>query len=289
MLNYTDIDNINSEKKYIENCYIFEHYGAYPCIIDFSRSFMLINLIDEDIIEKEKNKIRNNYIKVEKKRIINELNKIFPNYIKNNAHKIKFLFKNKNFNILFLYFSAYDIFTFSTNLLIFMKKISINKNINIDNRILDLLSNISKKSYYYLEQIIDENNYNNLTKKFQFPNYLLLKEFFGDYIMNKNDCNKDIVNLYNLNNINKYINISNLKINLKNDLNNIQLNQNIKNRFANLLNFNIEKNEELDIEKIINNEYYKIKSNLHIVTSSMDNLVNTTFNATTNSISISNY
>ena len=63
MLNYTEINDIKSKKNYIENCFIFEHYGAYPCIIDFSRSFMLINLIDEDIIEKEKNKIRNKFIK----------------------------------------------------------------------------------------------------------------------------------------------------------------------------------------------------------------------------------
>ena len=85
------------------------------------------------------------FIKNEKKRIISELNKIFPNYIKNNYHKIKFLFKNTNFDTLFTYFSAYDTFTFITNLLIFIKKISINKNINVNEKIINLL-NIYNKS-----------------------------------------------------------------------------------------------------------------------------------------------
>lgn len=296
ILNYQENKNdVKSKNNYLDNSYIFKHYGGYPCIIDFSRSFLLINLIDEDIIEKEKNKIRNNFIKTEKKRIINELNKIFPNYIKNNAHKIKFLFKNKNYNILFIYFSAYDIFTFSTNLLIFMKKISINNNIKINDNILTLLSNISKKSYYYLEQIINENNYNITDKTFQFPNYLLLKEFFSDFIVKKNDTKKEIVNLFNLDNINKYQSLEMIKYRLKEDLNNFiknELNKEIintlTNRFSNITYYDKNKVNELDIEKIINNEYYKIKSNLHIVTSSLNQSFDTTYDVTTNSISISN-
>lgn len=295
ILNYQSNIEFKSKNNYLDNCYIFKHYGSYPCIIDFSRSFLLVNIIDEDIIEKEKNKIRNNFIKTEKKRIINELNKIFPNYIKNNAHKIKFLFKNKNFNILFLYFSAYDIFTFSTNLLIFMKKISISNNLKVNNNILNLLSNISKKSYYYLEQIIDENNYNTNDKKYQFPNYLILKEFFSEYIVKKNDTKKEIVNLFNLDNINKYQSLGMIKYRLKEDLNNFIKNElnnevgvSLSNKFTNLISYDKNKVNDLDIEKIINNEYYKIKSNLHVISSSLNQSFDTTYDVTTNSISISN-
>lgn len=295
ILNYQSNIEFKSKNNYLDNCYIFKHYGSYPCIIDFSRSFLLVNIIDEDIIEKEKNKIRNNFIKTEKKRIINELNKIFPNYIKNNAHKIKFLFKNKNFNILFLYFSAYDIFTFSTNLLIFMKKISINNNLKVNNNILNLLSNISKKSYYYLEQIIDENNYNTNDKNYQFPNYLILKEFFSEYIVKKNDTKKEIVNLFNLDNINKYQSLGMIKYRLKEDLNNFIKNElndevgvSLSNKFTNLISYDKNKVNDLDIEKIINNEYYKIKSNLHVISSSLNQSFDTTYDVTTNSISISN-
>jgi hypothetical protein len=284
-----NIENISSEYEYLENCYIFKNNTTNPCIIDFSRSFILINLIDEDIIEKEKNKIRNNFIKVEKRRIINELNKIFPNYIKNNAHKIKFLFKNQNFNILFLYFSAYDIFTFSTNLLIFMKKISTQKNINLNDKIINLLTDISKKSYSYLEMIIDENNYNNSKKIFQFPNYLLLKEFFNEYLLNSNNISNNINNIYSLKNITKYNKISDIKKNIQNDLYKFITDDKLKSKFNNILNYNNLINEELDIEKIINNEYYNIKSNLYVTTSELNNSLDTTFDVTTNSISISNY
>lgn len=289
--NYHKHNDINIKDNYIEDCYIFKNNNTYPTIIDYSRSFILINLIDEHIIEQEKNKIRDTYIKIEKKRMINELNKIFPNYIKNNAHKIKFLFKNKNFNILFIYFSAYDIFTFSTNLLIFLKKITINSKIIIDSKIMTLLNNISKKAYYYLEQIIDENNYDNENKNVQFPNYLIIEEFFKEFIMTKNKLNYNINNLFNLNNINSYNSLSNIRNILKSDIinyNNLNNINNIINNFDNIINTKLI-NDELYIEKVINNEYYKIKGNLHAVTSSIDNNIDNTFDATTNSINLSNY
>ena len=286
--NYSEELEINSNNHYIENCYIFPNKNTYPTIIDYSRSFLLINLIDENIIEKEKNKIRSNFIKSEQKRIINELNKIFPNYIKNNTHKIKFLFKNKNFNILFIYFTAYDIFTFSTNLLIFMKKISIKNKFNINDKIINLLTNISQKSYSYLENIIDENNYNNPNKVFQYPNYLILKEFFPEFVMTNKDFNKNINNIFNISNINIYTPFNKIKEILKSEL----IKYNNKNSIPDILKknnniFNKEQmNNELMVEKIINNEYYKIKGNLHALSTS---LTNTSFNVTTNSLILSNY
>lgn len=296
IINYSDIKESNkimNYDKFLENCYLFKHYNTHACIIDYSRSYILLNLIDEDIIEKEKNKIRSKYISNEKKRIIGELNKIFPNYIKNNSHKIKFLFKNKNFNILFIYFSAYDTFTFTTNLLLFMKKLMVNKNIKINDKIIDLLTNISKKSYEYLELILDENQYN-LENKLSYPNYLILQEFFKEYITNKNTIKYPILSIYNLHNITKYNSIQNIKNSLYHEILNYKSNLNsicykrIKEIFQNLINIEDEK-KELDIEKIINKEYYNIKSNLHMVTSSMNKSIDTTYDVTTNSISISNY
>ena len=79
--------NNNLDIRYIDETYIFEDNGYFPCIIDYSRSFILLKLIDEHVIEQEKNKSRNKYIKNETNRIIAELNKLFPNYIKNNIHK----------------------------------------------------------------------------------------------------------------------------------------------------------------------------------------------------------
>lgn len=282
----------------LNECYHFKHKGYFPCIIDYSRSFILLKLIDSNIIESNKSSIRTKYIQNETKRIINELNKIFPNYIKNNIHKLKFLLKNKNFNILFIYFTAYDTFTFITNLLIFMKKVAISHNIEINPKILDLLTSISKKSYYYLEQILNEDNYNFINKH-QFPNYSLLKEFFPKNQVTPKDLNENITHYFNLQNINKYYNNDDLKKNNQNIIldyiksNSISENEkkNIQQKFKNLLNFSPNAIDELNIEKLINKEYYNIKSNLHLVSSSVKKIdnENLTYDVTTNSLNISNY
>jgi len=306
----TEIDDIysttssspsNEESKITNNineCYHFKHKGYFPCIIDYSRSFILLKLIDTIIIESTKSSIRTKYIKNETKRIINELNKIFPNYIKNNVHKLKFLLKNKNFNILFIYFTAYDTFTFITNLLIFMKKVAVSNDIEINPKILDLLTSISKKSYYYLEQILNEDNYNFINKH-QFPNYSLLKEFFPKNQVTPKDLNKNITHYFNLQNINEYYNYNDLKKNNQNIIldyiksNSISENEkkHIQQEFKNLLNFSPNTANELNIEKLINKEYYNIKSNLHLVSSSVKKIDNETltYDVTTNSLNISNY
>lgn len=293
-------NSYNSDKRYLNNlseCFLFKHNGYFPCIIDYGRSFLLLKLIDEDIIEMEKTAVRQKYIKNETKRVINELNKIFPNYIKNNMHKLKFLFKNKNFNILFIYFTAYDTFTFITNLLIFMKKTSLNYNVNIDPRIIKLLTSISKKSYYYLEQLLNEDNYTS-NKIHQFPNYLLLKEMFSEYIATQKSLDTKIDHYFNLININKYYSVKEIsKINkniILNYINSSKLSDDEKNkvkkRFNNIINFDTIYNNELEVERIINKEYYNIKSNVHIISSAVnDNSLDYTYDVTTNSLNISNY
>lgn len=279
--------NINTNNNEL---YIFKHLGCYPSIIDFSRSFVLLKLIDENIIEKEKNKIRKKFIKNERKRIIHELNKIFPNYIKNNYHKLKFLFKDINFSLLYIYFTAYDIFTFSTNLLICLKKISTYNNVNINIKILDLLTNISKKAYFYLEKIIDEHNYNTTDITHKFPNYLIIKEFFSEFIFN-NDENYNIIGIFNINKIkdNKDIKLDlkkylNLQINNKNY--NINEKNDIYSKFSYILNYEYI-NDELEIEKLINNEYYKLKHNLKNIDIDISSTDDFSFNTTSNNIEFS--
>ena len=281
-----NIQKYNTINNYIlyninDKNYIFKHYGTFPCIIDFSRSYIFLTSIDENIIEKEKNKIRIKFIKNEKKRIINELNKIFPNYIKNNIHKIKFLFKNTNFETLFIYFSAYDTFTFITNLLIFLKRISIHNNANINPDIIELLNKISKKAYFYMEQIIIEENYQSNTKH-EFPNLLLIEEFFTDNIIN-NTLKYNVDDIFGINNIKNYMTIKELKKNIYDIIkNNLNKSYNLD-VYNNLIKDN--KLEELEIEKIINNEYYKVKSNLLLATETVNT---SSFVETTNSLSLSN-
>jgi hypothetical protein len=279
--------------KYLNNCYQFQHYGCFPSIIDYSRSFILLKLIDTNIIENNNKIIRAKFIKNETKRILNELNKIFPNYIKNNVHKLKFLFKNKNFYILFIYFSAYDTFTFITNLLIYMKKVTLNNNIKVNSKILELLTAISKKSYYYLEQLLNEENYNE-KKLHQFPNYSLLTEFFSENKSKNLDIN--VTHYFNLNNINRYqtpLDIKKINKNIINEyINSESISKKekelIQKKYSNLLNF-ISKSEEINVEQIINKEYYNIKSNFHLSSSNNQEIENVTYNATIGSLNLSNY
>ncbi len=291
-------DNFNTDIGDLDNCFQFEHTGYFSCIIDYGRSFVLLKLIDENIIEKEKSTVRQTYIKNETKRIIAELNKIFPNFIKNNLHKLKFLLKNKNFNILFIYFTAYDTFTFITNLLIFLKKSSIIYKKNFNPKIIELLTKLSKKSYFYLEKILNEDNYSAKTTH-QFPNYLLLNEFFSDFKSTTNNKKLDlnITHYFSIKNINRYYTINQIRTRNKKILNEY-INHNdvtqdeinfVKKRFSKLLNFDSSNYTDLDVEKLINKEYYNIKSNVHILSSVKDNNLDLTYDVTTNSLNISNY
>lgn len=279
--NEIDIDiEIDTNNNFM---YVFKHIGTYPCIIDFSRSFILLKLIDDDIIEKNKNTIRMKYIKNEQNRIMIELKKLFPNFIKNNSHKLKFLFKNKNFNTLFLYFSAFDIFKFSSNLVIFINKYSSTNNITVNVEIINLLTNISKKSYQYLEKIIDDESYNNVNE-LKFPNFSIIEEFFSSVKINEKELKAKlktsvISDIFNIDNIDQNYSITEIikEINdsIYKESDNIENNQNkkeikkldiITKKLHDFINYS-KKNEDIEIEQLINNEYYNIKTNLSLITS----------------------
>jgi hypothetical protein len=282
---YIDNDNVNvGIDTNNDHIYMFKHMGTYPCIIDFSRSFILLKLIDENIIEKNKNIIRMKYIKNEQNRIMSELKKLFPNFIKNNSHKLKFLFKNKNFNTLFLYFSAFDIFKFASNLLIFINKYSSTNNITVNVEITNLLTNISKRAYQFLEKIIDEESYNNINE-LKFPNFVIIEEFFSSAKISEKELKNKfktsmISDIFNIDNIDQNYSITEIINELNTTINkeiiNIENNKNkdeikkldiINKKLHNFINFS-KKNEDLEIEQLINNEYYNIKTNLSLITSS---------------------
>ena len=283
-INIHDNDEIDIENTiHNEYIYMFKHIGTYPCIIDFSRSFILLKLIDENIIEKNKNTIRIKYIKNEQNRIMLELKKLFPNFIKNNSHKLKFLFKNKNFNTLFLYFSAFDIFKFSSNLIIFINKFSSANNITVNTEIINLLTNISKRSYQFLEKIIDEESYVNVDD-LKFPNFILIEEFFSSAKINEKDLKNKlktsvISDVFNIDNIDQHYSITKIikEINdsiykesdtIENNKNKeeIQKLDNITKKLHDFINYS-KKNEDIEIEQLINNEYWNIKTNLSLITS----------------------
>lgn len=267
-------DNINNSEN---TTFILPHLGTYPCIIDFSRSFILLKLISENIIEKERNNIRAKFIKNEQQRIMSELKKIFPNFLKNNAHKLKFLLKNKNFNILFIYFSAFDIFKFSSNLLIFINKYSTQNDITVNPEIIKLLDDISKKAYSYLEKIIDEESYINI-ESLLFPNLEILIELFSSFKYDstnsiKKKINKHlIIDIFSTDNIDFHLNanetIKEINLNLHENLNLHASKKTldiINNKLKTFISYT-HINEDIEVEHLINKEYYKVKNNLSFIT-----------------------
>ena len=103
--------------------------------------------------------------------------------------------------------------------------------------------------------------------------------------------NMNIIDIFSIYNIDNFYSLVDLKINLydiiENNINKITGLS--KKEQENLLKFySILKKkytDELDIEKIINNEYYKVKSNLLIATETINT---SSYNETTNSLSFNN-
>ena len=272
---YSDKETQENDRKNIT--FMFKHIGTYPCIIDYSRSFVSLKLISENIIEKERNNIRTKFIKNEQQRIISELKKIFPNFLKNNPHKLKFLFKNKNFITLFIYFSAFDIFKFASNLLIFINKFSIQNNFEVNPDIIKLLDNITKRAYSYLEKIIDEESYIN-KDNIKYPNLSIILEFFSNFKVDKdidiknNLKDNNVVDIFGIDNIENHLTMKEMITEINENLsNNIKYNSDKKS--LDIINEKIKKfityksvNDDLEIEYLINKEYYKIKNNLSFIT-----------------------
>ena len=129
-----------------------------------------------------------------------------------------------------------------------------------------MLSNISKKSYYYLERIIDEDSYSKTD--IRFPNYEILLEFFIDNkTSNTNIYNKRLVDIFSIYNISEKYSYEDIGDDILNTLN-VEYKTNKNNKyimdgiFEKISNFKNKKNTnaDLEIEQLINNEFYNIKS-----------------------------
>jgi hypothetical protein len=281
------IEHINKKKiennKINNNVYLFEDNSYTACIIDYSRSYIMLKSINEDILEKYKNKSRNEFIKEEKKRYIKDLSHLFPNYVNNNKHKIDILFNTINFEKFFIYFSAIDIFKFSTNLLLYLD----NKKLTYNKKIYDLLVNISKESYNYLEKIINDNSYLDSSELKSYPNYIILNKYFKDFeisnIKEKKDI-KNISNIFNFDNINLTNNV------YKHKYFDFHITDKDKKIINNEKNINYKKDfiinnndNNINLEKFINENLYNYKfknmnnidTNDTLIDTSMINLTDT--------------
>ena len=259
--NSSDIDiNVTNNKK---NIYIFPDIQYTACIIDYSRSYILLKAIKNNILEKYKNKSRQEYIKKEKIRYIHELTSLFPNYVNNNKHKIDILFNTKNFEIFFKFFSAIDIFKFSSNTILYLE----NKKKPYDKKIKELLTNISKDSFKSLEKIINDKYYLDSNEYKYYPNYVLLQKYFKEFTISDYEDKKKKINITNITNIFNINNIMNKKSISKKNYYKFQFNKediNIINNSGNVnynSNFKID-DDDINIETFISENLYNYKFNI---------------------------
>lgn len=141
------------------------------------------------------------------------------------------------------------------------------------------LDKIIKKAYSFLEKIIDESEYLS-TDSIKFPNLEILLECFPsfkftlDTEIKKKLKNNLVTDIFGINDIDSYSTVENIiseiNINLSENMN---LNASKKSldviteKINTFLNFK-KKNDDLEIEQLINKEFYNIKNNLSFITTS---------------------
>lgn len=154
------------------NTFKFSNIKSIPCVIDFDRSYVLI---DEFPIDQEKH--RELYISYEKKRFDKQLEELLLNTKMGDRYHFKKYYKREYFTQFFINYSAYDINSLISNILALVDK----ENIDIDKAIEAKLQDMFSYSFKYIEDIlfdrIDDNH-------IEYPNLSILNEFFGQYKYN---------------------------------------------------------------------------------------------------------
>jgi hypothetical protein len=133
----------------------------------------------------------------------------------------------------------------------------------------------------------------------KFPNFVIIEEFFSSAKINEKDLKNKfktsvISDIFNIDNIDQNYSITEIINELNTTINkeiiNIENGKNkdeikkldiITKKLHNFINFT-KKNEDLEIEQLINNEYYNIKTNLSLITSSNFNTDTTSSEFTVN-------
>lgn len=225
-------DKINSSNKLI---FILPSSSYKINIIDFNSALILSKLV--------KNNYRNYFDKNEYDHTLminikNKMHELFPKMM-SNKELVGKIFKPENFDVIFIYFSAFDIFEFTTLLLTMYNDIQYICN----NRILKLLTDISTYSYNCLKKILDLRTYRNNPI---FPNYNILTTYFNHF--EYKDKSIEIKDIFVINNIRYSETLSNV--------------EQIQN--GNQKRIEINKNVELFIDKYIKDNKTNIITNLNI-------------------------
>lgn len=225
-------NTINSNNKLI---YILPTSLYKINIIDFNSALILSNLVRNNYINYfDKNQYDDHLLN----KIKDKMFELFPKMMQNKELVDK-VFKNENLNIIFIYFSAFDIFEFTTLLLTIYNDVQYICN----NDIIKLITNISTYAYNCLKKIFDIRIYQ--TNPI-FPNYHILTTYFNHF--EYNDETIQINDIFVINNIQSTETLA--YVDQLQDSNQIKLQMN--------------KNIEVFIEKYIKDNKLNIITNLNI-------------------------
>jgi hypothetical protein len=187
--------------------YVFHTCGYYSCIIDFSRSIILPEKIDQlhdESLPKSYSIIKN--LKKYQEHQIESLLNLYIHYTSDiNRDELRILFKN-HFEAVFKLLSATDIFGFTNKLLtLFSLK---DKTIVVPyNKCVELLNKINKYAENYLtvemNKLIMDKHYEKKILEMNWPSLTIIQNCFCDFLVDNTKIGT-IVDVYNINNEMKF-------------------------------------------------------------------------------------
>lgn len=216
---YEDIRNIKDVKnptvlyllgtKDIDQ-YIFPTIAYNTCIIDFSRSIILpekINQINYSSLPKSYSII--NKIKEFQEDQIERLLYLYISYTSDSSHnkdELRIIFRNK-FEAVFKLLSVVDIYGFTQKVLTLF---SINDKtiVNPHKSCIELVNKINSYSEEFLtkemNKLISDTSYESCINDMEWPMYTIIKKCFFDFIVSDNTDIGNITEVFNINNELKY-------------------------------------------------------------------------------------
>lgn len=168
--------------------YKFPHYGAYGGIIDFSRAILLETQIQEDFNEE----FANDVVYKQRSSILAIYKMFFPDFYDKYSSKLNEALKD-NYDAVFKIVSAIDTYRVLTDMTTILKSARDNTKIHPKN--IALVEKIKNTASTILTQNMQSLLTDNIEMK-EFPNMIIVKEFFKDFVVEKLEPNETPCDLF---------------------------------------------------------------------------------------------
>jgi len=158
--------------------YVFPHYGRYATIIDFSRGVLGREQLMKDFPEATADQIISN----QRKRLLKTFARELPDFYKAHSTDLEAFFL-QNFDLAFKLLTALDVYKLTKGML---GLVAHNLQLKTHPNIVALLEKVNSKALDVLT-IDMQKAFRREIKEYDFPNVRILKECFGQYVLDKFD------------------------------------------------------------------------------------------------------